>query len=159
VGQNVSKFDASGVHWSLWDLGGGERFRDDVWPTYFAEVDVIVFVVDAANDERLAEAKACLSALMKRADLKYTPLCVLANKQDEKGARKSKVLAKDLGLRKMVDERESTVLDSCFDGPFGEHYGFDEMERWVMDTLNDTSIETVRLRADLRASLCAPEEP
>jgi ADP-ribosylation factor-like protein 13B len=44
-----------GYRLTLYDLGGGARIRA-VWPSYFADVHGVVYVVDAADPSRLEES-------------------------------------------------------------------------------------------------------
>jgi len=44
-----------GFRLTLYDLGGGARIRA-VWPSYFADVHGVVYVVDAADPTRLQES-------------------------------------------------------------------------------------------------------
>lgn len=44
-----------GVQCVFYDLGGGARIRG-VWPSYFADVHGVVYVVDAADGPRLSES-------------------------------------------------------------------------------------------------------
>ena len=43
----------------VFDLGGSKRIRK-IWEKYYAEVHGIIFVVDASDEGRLAEAKSTL---------------------------------------------------------------------------------------------------
>ena len=65
----------------LYDLGGGARIRG-VWPSYFAEIHGVVFVVDAADATRLPEAAKELEQALLHPMVVGKPLLVLANKQD-----------------------------------------------------------------------------
>lgn len=66
--------------WSVtfYDLGGGARIRG-VWPQYFADVHGVIFVVDASDSERLAEAAKELHAALAHPMIvgKPTLMCVV----------------------------------------------------------------------------------
>uniref|UniRef100_A0A915DCN0 ADP-ribosylation factor-like protein 13B n=1 Tax=Ditylenchus dipsaci TaxID=166011 RepID=A0A915DCN0_9BILA len=64
-----------------YDLGGGERIRE-IWPTYYAEVYGIVYVVDSAAISRLAENKRIVDSLVERPELMGKPILFLLNKKD-----------------------------------------------------------------------------
>ncbi|KAI1717667.1 ADP-ribosylation factor family domain-containing protein [Ditylenchus destructor] len=64
-----------------YDLGGGERIRE-IWPTYYAEVYGVVYVVDSAAISRLAENKEIVDSFAERAELVGKPMLFLLNKKD-----------------------------------------------------------------------------
>jgi len=66
---------------SAFDMGGHETARR-LWKDYFANVDCILFIVDAADRSRLGEAKFELGRLLDNESLKYVPVVVLGNKVD-----------------------------------------------------------------------------
>jgi GTPase SAR1 family protein len=65
--KDIEEFKIRGRSVLAYDLGGHERVRD-VWKDYLVAAGCIVFVVDASDTERFADAKAeldvrCLSCL------------------------------------------------------------------------------------------------
>ncbi|KAI1714928.1 ADP-ribosylation factor family domain-containing protein [Ditylenchus destructor] len=64
-----------------YDLGGGERIRE-IWPTYYAEVYGVVYVVDSAAISRLAENKEIVDSFADRPELVGKPMLFLLNKKD-----------------------------------------------------------------------------
>lgn len=72
----------------VWDVGGQEKLRP-LWKSYTRRTDGLVFVVDAAETERMEEAKVELNRITRSAENQGVPVLVLANKQDLDGAMSS----------------------------------------------------------------------
>jgi ADP-ribosylation factor related protein 1 len=85
VGMNLAKMDLGGCRVTFWDLGGSARIRG-LWTRYYAETHAFIFVVDAADADRLREARDAFCAAFDHADLSDAPCLVLANKADAPGA-------------------------------------------------------------------------
>merc|ERR1712242_335618 len=80
-----------------YDLGGHETARR-IWKDYFATVDGIIFLVDAADRTRFQEAKEELSHLLEDQALASVPFVVLGNKIDIPTAASEDELRHTLGL-------------------------------------------------------------
>lgn len=85
VGFNMRKVTRGNVTMKLWDIGGQPRFRS-MWERYCRGVNAIVFVLDAADHDRLEAVQAELKALLERPMLAGIPVLVLGNKNDLEGA-------------------------------------------------------------------------
>merc|ERR1719476_690008 len=59
IGLNLGRIHIDKVDAVFWDLGGHASFRS-VWHNYYADVQGVLFVVDAADHGRMEEAKATL---------------------------------------------------------------------------------------------------
>lgn len=51
------------------------------WRCYYANTDGIVFVVDSADQDRIAASKSELMSMIQEDELRNVPLLILANKQ------------------------------------------------------------------------------
>lgn len=89
------KLDSCNV--DIFDLGGGKTIRG-IWGTYHSEVHGVVYLVDAADSSRFAEARDVLKQTLADEHLVDKPVLVLANKQDLPTAAAGHEVAEALGL-------------------------------------------------------------
>ncbi|XP_022865697.1 GTP-binding protein SAR2-like [Olea europaea var. sylvestris] len=69
------------IKFKAFDLGGHQIARR-VWKDYYAQVDAVVYLVDASEKERFMESKKELDALLLDESLANVPFLVLGNKID-----------------------------------------------------------------------------
>eukprot|EP01056_Protomagalhaensia_sp_Gyna25_P004843 Protomagalhaensia_sp_Gyna_25__4842@NODE_4_length_9419_cov_51_362367_g3_i0_p5_GENE_NODE_4_length_9419_cov_51_362367_g3_i0NODE_4_length_9419_cov_51_362367_g3_i0_p5_ORF_typecomplete_len190_score20_87Arf/PF00025_21/3_8e53Ras/PF00071_22/3_4e17SRPRB/PF09439_10/4e16Roc/PF08477_13/3_1e10Galpha/PF00503_20/12Galpha/PF00503_20/1_3e07Gtr1_RagA/PF04670_12/4_6e07GTP_EFTU/PF00009_27/8_7e06FeoB_N/PF02421_18/6_6e06MMR_HSR1/PF01926_23/2_2e05PduVEutP/PF10662_9/0_14AAA_22/PF13401_6/0_19AAA_28/PF13521_6/0_07RsgA_GTP len=86
-----------GVKFQTFDLGGHETARR-IWKDYYATVDGVIFMIDAADHSRFAEAKEELDMLLNAQELSGIPIAVLGNKIDEPAAASEDDLRYAIGL-------------------------------------------------------------
>ncbi|KAG7378814.1 hypothetical protein PHYPSEUDO_009477 [Phytophthora pseudosyringae] len=82
IGFNVETFQYANVKFTAWDIGGQDKIRS-LWKHYLFNNDAVIFVVDAADLERVDEAKQTLHLIFEAEELANTKLLVYANKQDQ----------------------------------------------------------------------------
>jgi len=85
---------------SQWDVGGQHKIRP-LWRHYYTNTDALIYVVDAADSERLDEAKEELHRLLIDDELRNCPVLIFANKMDLPKALSVKDVAAGLGLDKL----------------------------------------------------------
>ncbi|AQK49518.1 GTP-binding protein SAR2 [Zea mays] len=85
------------IKFKAFDLGG-HRIARRVWKDYYAKVDAVVYMVDAADGGRFDESKTELGALLSDDALAGVPFLVLGNKIDIPQAAPEHALAYYLGL-------------------------------------------------------------
>jgi len=106
VGFNMRKVTKGNVTMKLWDIGGQPRFRS-MWERYCRGVNAIVFVVDAADFEKLDAARTELKNLLEKQQLANIPVLVLGNKNDIEGALTVDQLIDILNLKTIANREVS----------------------------------------------------
>lgn len=86
------------IKFKAFDLGGHEIARR-VWRDYYTKVDTVIYIVDAADRERLSESRKELDALLSDDALISIPFLILGNKIDLPWAASEEELRFHLGLR------------------------------------------------------------
>ncbi|KAG7278759.1 hypothetical protein CRUP_008371, partial [Coryphaenoides rupestris] len=97
---SVGNSKASGTTFQVWDVGGQEKLRP-LWKSYTRRTDGLVFVVDAAEAERMEEAKVELHRISRSPENQGVPVLVLANKQDREGALSALEVEKALAIHEL----------------------------------------------------------
>jgi GTP-binding protein SAR1 len=92
------------------DLGGHATARS-VWKNYYSTVDGIVFLVDAADPDRLPEARQELDAVLADGEVQDVPVVILGNKLDKLGAISEEQLCEALGISGSLTGKEVRVVD------------------------------------------------
>jgi len=84
IGFNLEQINRKKVTFEVWDVGGQEHIRD-LWKHYYdnEEMDGVLFVVDATDENRLKQAKSALQIILSGLSSKNSFICILANKQDK----------------------------------------------------------------------------
>eukprot|EP00928_Gymnodinium_smaydae_P040535 TRINITY_DN2747_c0_g1_i1.p1 TRINITY_DN2747_c0_g1~~TRINITY_DN2747_c0_g1_i1.p1 ORF type:complete len:206 (-),score=43.34 TRINITY_DN2747_c0_g1_i1:67-621(-) len=85
LGFNIKTLEYEGYKLNIWDVGGQKTIRS-YWRNYFEATDGLVWVVDSADRERLADCKAELHQILQEERLAGATLLIFANKQDLPGA-------------------------------------------------------------------------
>ncbi|XP_061666700.1 ADP-ribosylation factor-like protein 4D [Syngnathoides biaculeatus] len=88
------------VTFHVWDVGGQEKLRP-LWKSYTRRTDGLVFVVDAAEADRMEEAKVELHKISRSSENQGVPVLILANKQDLDTALPAGQVEKLLGVQEL----------------------------------------------------------
>ena len=107
-GFNNESTHRAGFDIDLYDLGGGKRIRG-IWKAYMADVHGCIFVVDSADEDRIAECREVFAETLRDPHLSGKPIVVFANKQDLPEAKSAAEVAEGLGLSTMQNARHHIV--------------------------------------------------
>ncbi|CAH0484926.1 unnamed protein product [Peronospora farinosa] len=110
IGFNLESFNYKNIKFTAWDIGGQEKIRS-LWMHYLYNNDAIIFVVDAADIERIDEAKEALHLIFESEELATTKLLVYANKQDQPNALSANELRERLELQDVT--KNPTYVQPC----------------------------------------------
>ncbi|KAF4672550.1 hypothetical protein FOL47_000385 [Perkinsus chesapeaki] len=118
------------IRFRTFDLGGHETARR-IWRDYFATVDGIVFLVDAADRTRFPEAAEELRHLMESQELSAVPIVVLGNKIDIRNAAGEEEFRQSLGLHSHTTfgDLSSFALVLMLEGVRND-FAFSENDLW-----------------------------
>jgi len=126
----------AGVNFKAFDLGGHEIARK-VWKDYYAKVDAIVYLVDAADRERFPESQRELAGLLSDDGLAGVPFLILGNKIDLPYAVAEDELRHSLGLSSHTTGKGKVVLDpnsrpiEVFMCSVAKRMGYGDGFRWM----------------------------
>lgn len=112
VGFNMRKVTKGNVTIKLWDIGGQPRFRS-MWERYCRGVNCIVYMVDAADNEKIEAARNELHALLEKPQLTGIPVLVLGNKNDLPDAPSVEELIVKLNLKAISNREVCCYSISC----------------------------------------------
>lgn len=98
LGFNVEIIEIDDAKFLTFDLG---RFDTGSHKEFYEGTDIIIFVVDSADDNKFYEAKLRLQSVMDDPDLEKAHLIVVANKQDLTEALPTKDIVTKLNLKEI----------------------------------------------------------
>ncbi|KAH8284384.1 hypothetical protein KR018_011117, partial [Drosophila ironensis] len=97
AGFNIKSVAADGFKLNVWDIGGQWKIRP-YWKNYFANTDVLIYVIDCTDRARLPEAGSELFEMLMDNRLKQVPVLIFANKQDMPDAMSASEVAEKMSL-------------------------------------------------------------
>merc|ERR1739844_890243 len=123
------------------DLGGHETARR-IWKDYFAAIDGVIFLVDAADRTRFQEAQEELHRLLEEPSLAQVPIVVLGNKIDipiaasEEELRQGLQLYNHMTYGKDAKEAKTARPVKLFMVSVAKRMGYAEGFQWLSQFLN-----------------------
>ncbi|CRK88093.1 CLUMA_CG001878, isoform A [Clunio marinus] len=112
VGFNMRKVTKGNVTIKVWDIGGQPRFRS-MWERYCRGVNAIVYMVDAADLDKMEASRNELHSLLDKPQLAGIPVLVLGNKRDLPGALEETGLIERMNLSSIQDREICCYSISC----------------------------------------------
>ncbi|XP_045713261.1 ADP-ribosylation factor-like protein 8B isoform X1 [Phyllostomus hastatus] len=112
VGFNMRKVTKGNVTIKIWDIGGQPRFRS-MWERYCRGVNAIVYMIDAADREKIEPSRNELHNLLDKPQLQGIPVLVLGNKRDLPNALDEKQLIEKMNLSAIQDREICCYSISC----------------------------------------------
>jgi len=112
VGFNMRKVTKGNVSIKIWDIGGQPRFRS-MWERYCRGVNAVIYMVDAADRDKLEASRNELHTLLDKSQLVGIPILVLGNKRDLAGALTEVELIEALNLSSITDREICCYSISC----------------------------------------------
>lgn len=128
-GFNVKSVQSGGCQLNVWDIGGQRKIRE-FWHHYFEDTDILIYVIDSADQKRFEETGDELAELLEEAKLAGVPVLIFANKQDLSTAAKASDIATGLNLHTIRDRAWQIQPCSAVSGE-GVKDGLD----WVLKTI------------------------
>jgi len=127
MGVNHEKFLLGKLSMSVMDLGGQEVFRY-FWPTYLERADILIFVVDSSDIQRLSLAKEIFFNAINKYCNPDIPILVLATKQDLSNICSLAYIIHLFQLTNMFDRTIHVQKTSALTGE-----GIFEAFQWIYD--------------------------
>ncbi|EJU01519.1 Arl8a protein [Dacryopinax primogenitus] len=125
VAFSFRKVTKGNITLKIWDVAGQPKFRN-MWDRYCRGTNAIVFVVDAADKDKIDTARFELHNLLDRPHLAGVPLLVLGNKNDLEGHLPVNELIPLLQL-----DRIQNRPVSCYSCSMKSQHNLDVIMQWL----------------------------
>eukprot|EP00051_Salpingoeca_urceolata_P032754 m.17209 g.17209 ORF g.17209 m.17209 type:complete len:188 (-) comp5414_c0_seq1:31-594(-) len=129
-GFNVKVVSSCGFKLNVWDIGGQRKIRA-FWGQYMTDTDVLIYVIDSADQKRFEETGEQLMDLLDEEKLEKVPVMIFANKQDLPTAARASEIATGLNLHTIRDHAWHIQACSAVTGE-----GVKDGMEWVIKNLN-----------------------
>lgn len=124
IGFNVETIRCGRHLLNIWDVGGGSMKSRALWRHYNEhDTKAVIFVIDAADIQRLQQAASNLEWLLRNKELSKAVFLIFANKQDLNGALSAREIIEILNLEKLAHRHVWIVQECCALTGFGLWHG------------------------------------
>eukprot|EP01084_Bolivina_argentea_P006329 11988_1 len=139
IGFNVEEIKYKNTTFVAWDVGGKDKIRP-LYRHYYKNTQVIVFVIDSVDRERLQVydpnhwydgVQHLLDSMSTEDELKDAIFLFYANKQDLPNAMTAQEIESKLKLKTLLGNRSYHIQPSCATTGDGLYEGLD----WIIQTL------------------------
>ncbi|XP_034181825.1 uncharacterized protein LOC117605078 [Osmia lignaria lignaria] len=137
-GSSVYRIKNGLYSYNVWDIGGADATRK-YWTAFLQDTDLLLFVVDASDVNKLSLAAITLKQLLGDARLETVPILIIANKQDCHNALKLDEVKKALDLLSISPHKHKVEIIGCQTRPLPEMPAETTEYTW-----HHTSVDTVR---------------
>lgn len=112
-GSRLSMAEIGGKAYSIWEVGGDEKYRK-TWTHFVQDTNLVMFVVDSTDKNRFQLASYELKKILADERLHGVPLIVVANKQDMPGAVEALELFKMLDLSTICSNHHTSCIPMAY---------------------------------------------
>ncbi|XP_066582378.1 uncharacterized protein [Prorops nasuta] len=110
----------SGINtYNIWEIGGAEETRK-YWATFLQDTDLLLFMVDASDSDKLTLAVTTLKELLGDSRMDTVPILVVANKQDCQSALRPNQVKEALDLLSISPHKHKVEVIGCQTRPLPE---------------------------------------
>jgi GTP-binding protein SAR1 len=125
----VEEFKFGNIIFNTLDLAEHEIVRK-TWKNYFPSTDGILFLVDSADVTRFPEVKEELESILNIPELQKTPIAIIANKIDKKGAASEDEIREALGINELCS-KDTRPLELFMCSVIIRKIGYSEALGWL----------------------------
>lgn len=129
---NIDKWVIDEIEFQVWDAPGQVKFRK-LWSNGINKAQVLLFVLDTADDTRFDEAKAEFDKVLKDLETARIPLVFCFNKMDLDEARANYNKARELFKLPLITDRKVEYFQvSSF-----SNNGIDKVKSTLIDIIQN----------------------
>ncbi len=132
MGVNFERLKLGKLDLSIMDLGGQQVFRQ-FWPGYIERADILIFVIDSSDIQRLVLAKEIFHEAVKNYCTPNIPILILATKQDMNNICSLAYIIQNFHLTTMFERTIHIQKTSAQTG-----LGIYEAFQWIHDQILTT---------------------